>query len=96
MCHMCCFCHHQGLIRDGANLVISDPEVTSEQIFRDLSTPKFEWDRPNYSKSASTMLDNVQVRLAVLGPPVIIPWPSLWRPAVDRNVYADAPKPAET
>ncbi|MEW5298888.1 MAG: hypothetical protein WDW36_001962 [Sanguina aurantia] len=51
----------QGLIRDGANLVISDPEVTSEQIFRDLSTPKFEWDRPNYSKSSSIMLDNVTI-----------------------------------
>ena len=42
--------------------VIYDPEVKSDQIFRDMSTPKFEWDRPNYSKSASRYMENVQVR----------------------------------
>ncbi|KXZ42592.1 hypothetical protein GPECTOR_132g604 [Gonium pectorale] len=51
----------KGLIRDGAKCSIYDPEVTPEQIFRDLSAPKFEWDRPNYSRSASHMLENVQV-----------------------------------
>ncbi len=44
-----------------------DPKVTSEQIYRDMSTPKFEWDRPNYSHSHTRLLDNVQVR-ACLGP----------------------------
>ncbi|EFJ52903.1 hypothetical protein VOLCADRAFT_72551 [Volvox carteri f. nagariensis] len=51
----------KGLIRDGAKVCVYDPEVTAEQIFRDLSAPKFEWDRPNYSRSASHMLENVQV-----------------------------------
>ncbi|KAG2493896.1 hypothetical protein HYH03_007833 [Edaphochlamys debaryana] len=51
----------KGLIRDGARCCIFDPEVTPEQIFRDLSAPKFEWDRPNYSRSQSHMLENVQV-----------------------------------
>ncbi|GIL68351.1 hypothetical protein Vafri_21559 [Volvox africanus] len=51
----------KGLIRDGAKVCVYDPEVTPEQIFRDLSAPKFEWDRPNYSRSQSHMLENVQV-----------------------------------
>ncbi|GLC34216.1 UDP-glucose 6-dehydrogenase 1 [Pleodorina starrii] len=51
----------KGLIRDGAKVCVFDPEVTPEQIFRDLSAPKFEWDRPNYSRSQSHMLENVQV-----------------------------------
>uniref|UniRef100_A0A7S0WV08 UDP-glucose 6-dehydrogenase n=1 Tax=Chlamydomonas leiostraca TaxID=1034604 RepID=A0A7S0WV08_9CHLO len=50
----------KGLIRDGAKVAIYDPEVTSDQIFRDLSTPKFEWDRPDYSRSHSRILENVQ------------------------------------
>ncbi len=45
-----------------ALLAIAAPQVTSDQIFRDLSAPKFEWDRPNYSKSTSHILENVQVR----------------------------------
>lgn len=52
----------QGLIRDGGKLCIYDPEVKSDQIFRDMSTPKFEWDRPNYNKTESHMLENVEVR----------------------------------
>lgn len=42
-------------------LYVAALQVTSDQIFRDLSAPKFEWDRPNYSKSASHILENVQV-----------------------------------
>ena len=51
----------KGLIRDGGKCCIYDPEVSPDQIFRDMSTPKFEWDKPNYTKSASHFLDNVQV-----------------------------------
>lgn len=36
-------------------------QVKAEQIFRDLSTPKFEWDRPNYSRSHTKILDNIQI-----------------------------------
>lgn len=45
-------------------VAVYDPKVTSEQIFRDMSTPKFEWDRPDYSRSHTRLLDNVQVRIA--------------------------------
>lgn len=51
----------KGLIRDGGKCAIYDPEVKQDQIFRDMSTPKFEWDRPNYNKTESHFLDNVQV-----------------------------------
>jgi UDPglucose 6-dehydrogenase len=49
------------VLRDGGKCVIYDPEVKSETIFRDMSTPKFEWDRPMYNKSASKYMENVQV-----------------------------------
>ena len=52
----------KGLIRDGGKVCIYDPEVAPDQIFRDMSTPKFEWDRPNYTKSSSNFLENVTVR----------------------------------
>lgn len=50
----------KGLIRDGAKLSLYDPKVTSDQIFRDLSTAKFEWDRPDYSRSQSRIMENVK------------------------------------
>ena len=53
----------KGLIRDGGKVCVYDPEVSPDQIFRDMSTPKFEWDKPNYTKSASHFLENVQVCL---------------------------------
>ena len=42
----------QGLADDGAKLHIYDPKVTKEQIIKDLSTPKFEWDHPSHSAFA--------------------------------------------
>ncbi|KAG1654793.1 hypothetical protein FOA52_005728 [Chlamydomonas sp. UWO 241] len=51
----------KGLIRDGGKCCVYDPEVTTDQILRDMSTPKFEWDRPNYSRSSTHFLENVQV-----------------------------------
>ena len=48
-------------MRDGGKVCIYDPEVKSDQIFRDMSTPKFEWDKPNYTQSVSRYLENVQV-----------------------------------
>ncbi|KAL6753867.1 UDP-glucose dehydrogenase [Haematococcus lacustris] len=51
----------KGLIRDGAKVHVYDPQVTSDQVFRDLSTSKFEWDRPDYSRSHTRILDNVKV-----------------------------------
>ena len=43
-------------------VAVYDPKVSHEQILRDLSVPKFEWDRPDYSRSHTQLLDNVQVR----------------------------------
>lgn len=51
----------KGLIRDGAKIHVYDPKVTPNQIYLDLTTPKFEWDRPLYTKSASSILENVTV-----------------------------------
>jgi len=51
----------KGLIRDGGKCCIYDPQVSSDQIFRDMSTPKFEWDRPNYNKTESHFLENVDI-----------------------------------
>ncbi|KAL9999858.1 putative UDP-glucose 6-dehydrogenase [Helianthus debilis subsp. tardiflorus] len=35
----------KGLLNDKAQLVIYDPQVPETQIFKDLSTPKFDWDQ---------------------------------------------------
>ncbi len=52
----------RGLIKDGAKVCIWDPKVTSMQIFTDLSTPKFEWDRPRgWNKSESAIMQSVEV-----------------------------------
>ncbi|KAF6264477.1 UDP-glucose dehydrogenase [Scenedesmus sp. NREL 46B-D3] len=52
----------RGLLADGAKCVVYDPKVTPVQVFRDLSAPKFEWDRPHgWSKSESHITENVQV-----------------------------------
>jgi hypothetical protein len=52
----------RGLIKDGAKVCIYDPKVTSMQIFTDLSTPKFEWDRPRgWNKSESAIMQSVEV-----------------------------------
>jgi len=37
----------KGLINDGAKCCVYDPEVKTEQIFKDMATAKFEWDHPN-------------------------------------------------
>ncbi len=59
----------RGLIKDGAKACIWDPKVTSMQIFTDLSTPKFEWDRPRgWNKSESAIMQSVEVRCCWAGP----------------------------
>ncbi len=49
------------MLRDGGLVCIYDPEVKQEQVLRDMSMPKFEWDNPYYHKSMSKFLDNVKV-----------------------------------
>eukprot|EP00899_Mesostigma_viride_P014496 jgi/Mesvir1/23047/Mv08164-RA.1 len=35
-----------GLLQDGARLQVYDPQVSAENVHRELSMPKFEWDHP--------------------------------------------------
>ena len=42
----------RGLIEDRANLIVYDPKVTEDQIYRDLSTKPFEWDHPGAGGSS--------------------------------------------
>ncbi|CAI7736548.1 unnamed protein product [Closterium sp. NIES-53] len=44
-------CH--GLLRDQADVSIYDPQVTEEQIRRDLSMNKFDWDHPYHLQPVS-------------------------------------------
>ncbi|PSC76863.1 UDP-glucose dehydrogenase [Micractinium conductrix] len=37
----------RGLMADGANLCVYDPQVEASQIYQDLGTEKFEWDHPS-------------------------------------------------
>nr|ACU22995.1 unknown [Glycine max] len=43
----------QGLLGDKANLSIYDPQVTEDQIQRDLSMNKFDWDHPIHLQPTS-------------------------------------------
>eukprot|EP00898_Chlorokybus_atmophyticus_P003322 jgi/Chlat1/3991/Chrsp26S04069 len=45
-------CH--GLLQDGASVHIYDPQVTHEQIQRELEYEPFAWDHPNPGKAAPT------------------------------------------
>ncbi|CAD7705387.1 unnamed protein product [Ostreobium quekettii] len=53
-------CH--GLIREGANIMIYDPKVPEEQVFKDLSMSKFEWDIPmSPTKADAKLRQNVSM-----------------------------------
>mmetsp|Transcript_24738 Transcript_24738/g.68888 ORF Transcript_24738/g.68888 Transcript_24738/m.68888 type:complete len:312 (+) Transcript_24738:359-1294(+) len=49
----------KGLLGDGANVHIYDPKVEAEQVARDLSLSKFEWDHPLSPKLTFELADNV-------------------------------------
>jgi UDPglucose 6-dehydrogenase len=49
----------KGLLADNARLNVYDPQVSKDQIFTDLATPKFEWDHP--SRKIATKTDSVTV-----------------------------------
>ena len=52
-----------GLLADGAKCAIWDPKVEAIQMFRDLSAPKYAWDRPHgWTKSEHHIMENVQAR----------------------------------
>ena len=49
----------RGLLADGANLCIYDPQVEDKQVRLDLATPKFEWDHPVSKASPVSNDDNI-------------------------------------
>lgn len=51
----------KGLMRDNAKLCIYDPKVTSEQVFFDLTAPKFLWDHPRSPSSSYSHLKTVDI-----------------------------------
>ena len=51
----------RGLLADGARLAVYDPKVAPVQMFRDLSAPKYAWDRPHgWTKSENHIMEAVQ------------------------------------
>ncbi|KAI8467953.1 MAG: UDP-glucose dehydrogenase [Monoraphidium minutum] len=51
----------RGLLADGAKCAVYDPKVAPIQMFRDLSAPKYAWDRPHgWTKSENHIMENVQ------------------------------------
>jgi UDP-glucose 6-dehydrogenase len=52
----------RGLLTDGAKCAVYDPQVPPIQMFRDLSAPKYAWDRPHgWTKSENHIMESVQV-----------------------------------
>jgi UDPglucose 6-dehydrogenase len=50
----------RGLLADGAKLSVYDPQVAPVQVFRDLSAPKYAWDRPHgWTKSEHHIMEAV-------------------------------------
>jgi UDPglucose 6-dehydrogenase len=47
----------KGLIGDGGNLNIYDPQVSKKQMLGDLSTPKFEWDHPAFRQATTSAIE---------------------------------------
>eukprot|EP00210_Caulerpa_lentillifera_P008700 g8299.t1 len=51
-----------GLIREGANCCVYDPQVSETQMFHDLSLAKFQWDYPlSPTKADAKIKENVDV-----------------------------------
>ena len=55
----------KGLMDDGANLCIYDPQVDETQIRVDLATAKFEWDHPGV-KSSPAQIDAITVATSAM------------------------------
>ncbi|CAK0736174.1 UDP-glucose 6-dehydrogenase 3 [Coccomyxa viridis] len=56
-------CH--GLIADDACLCIYDPQVSKDQIYRDLAAPKFQWDLPMLPNGAQVPFTDSQIEKSV-------------------------------
>ena len=49
-----------GLLDEGANLAVYDPQVTEERMKTDLSLDKFEWDHPYSHRKAKEVEDHIE------------------------------------
>lgn len=49
-----------GLLDEGANLAVYDPQVTEERMKTDLSLDKFEWDHPYSHRKAKEVDDHIE------------------------------------
>ncbi|KAG7667423.1 putative UDP-glucose 6-dehydrogenase 1 [Nannochloris sp. 'desiccata'] len=56
----------KGLMNDGANLCIYDPQVNENQIRVDLASEKFEWDHPGVKASPSQNMESITVATSAM------------------------------
>ena len=51
----------RGLTADGAHCVVYDPQVSADQVYQDLATPKFEWDHPSMGHGVRIGHDEISI-----------------------------------
>lgn len=91
----------RGLLGDGAQLSIYDPQVTEEQIRRDLATNKFDWDHPQHlvpsspsaSKQVSVVWDAYKAAHGAHALCILTEWDE-FRSLDYRRIYDSMQKPA--
>ncbi|KAF7827989.1 UDP-glucose 6-dehydrogenase 1-like [Senna tora] len=91
----------KGLLGDRARLSIYDPQVTEDQIFRDLSMKKFDWDHPAHLqpmsptsvKQVSVTWDAYEATKDAHGICVLTEWDEFKNLDYQR-IYDNMPKPA--
>ncbi|KAF5804641.1 putative UDP-glucose 6-dehydrogenase [Helianthus annuus] len=91
----------KGLLGDKAHLSIYDPQVTEEQIQRDLSMDKFDWDHPVHLqprspssvKSVSVVWDAYEAAKGAHGLCILTEWVE-FKNLDYKKIYDNMPKPA--
>eukprot|EP00244_Chara_vulgaris_P008333 TRINITY_DN3247_c1_g2_i3.p1 TRINITY_DN3247_c1_g2~~TRINITY_DN3247_c1_g2_i3.p1 ORF type:complete len:547 (-),score=101.11 TRINITY_DN3247_c1_g2_i3:69-1520(-) len=91
-------CH--GLLGDRAILTVFDPQVPEEQIRRDLSMNKFEWDHPHQMHSLSSVTSKIEYATDVYeackgahGVCILTEW-EMFRNLDFHRIYDNMQKPA--
>ncbi|XP_065029070.1 UDP-glucose 6-dehydrogenase 5-like [Musa acuminata AAA Group] len=91
----------KGLLRDKATISIYDPQVTDDQIQRDLATNKFDWDHPVHLqpmsptavKQVSIAWDAYEAAKGAHGVCILTEWDE-FKELDYRRIYDDMQKPA--
>ncbi|KAF5809353.1 putative UDP-glucose 6-dehydrogenase [Helianthus annuus] len=91
----------KGLLGDKAHLSIYDPQVTEEQIQRDLSMDKFDWDHPVHLqpmspssvKSVSVVWDAYEAAKGAHGLCILTEWDE-FKNLDYKKIFDNMPKPA--